>query len=171
MIKSNKLKNRKTIHIEWGDCDPAQIVYFPRYFFYFDGCTAALFKKAGLSKRELIKRYKIVGIPLVDVRASFMQPSRLSESVTIESEITEWRRSSFCVRHRLFNKGKLAVECIEIRVWAALSRGDSDKTDPPDVISMFSGGSTLTGRIPSKRTTLRGGPRSGPAGNAYHGYQ
>ena len=61
MSKSNKPKNRKTIHIEWGDCDPAQIVYLLRYFFYFDGCTAALFKKAGLSKRELIKRYKIVG--------------------------------------------------------------------------------------------------------------
>jgi len=161
--KSNKLKNRKTIHIEWGDCDPAQIVYFPRYFFYFDGCTTALFKKAGLSKRELIKRYKIVGIPLVDVRASFMRPSRLSDSVTIESEITEWRRSSFCVRHRLFNKGKLAVKCIEVRVWAALSEGDPDKIEskpiPPDVITMFSGGATRTGRIPSKRAAVRRGAR------------
>ena len=150
MSKSSKLKNRNTIHIEWGDCDPAQIVYFPRYFFYFDGCTTALFKKAGLSKRELLKRYKIVGIPLVDGRASFMRPSRLSESVVIESEITEWRRSSFCVRHKLFNKGKLAVECFEIRVWAALSEDDPDKIEskqiPPDVITMFSGGATRTGR-------------------------
>ena len=60
------------------------------------------------------------------------------------------RRSSFCVRHRLFNKGKLAVECIEIRVWAALSEGDPDKIEskpiPPDVIMMFSGGATRTGR-------------------------
>lgn len=163
MSKSNKLKNRKTIHIEWGDCDPAQIVYFPRYFFYFDGCTAALFKKAGLSKRDLIKRYKIVGIPFVDVRASFMRPSRLSEAVIRESEVTEWRRSSFCVRHRLFNKGKLAVECYEIRVWAALSEGDPDKIEskpiPSDVITMFSGGATRTDRAPSKRTTLRRGAR------------
>ena len=163
MSKSNKPKNRKTIHIEWGDCDPAQIVYLLRYFFYFDGCTAALFKKAGLSKRELIKRYKIVGIPLVDGRASFMRPSRLSESVIIESEIPEWRRSSFCVRHRLFNKGKLAVECFEIRVWAALSEGDPDeiesKPNPPDLITMFSRGATRSGRISSKRTALGGDER------------
>ena len=26
----------RTVRIEWGDCDPAGIVYFPRYFEYFD---------------------------------------------------------------------------------------------------------------------------------------
>jgi len=33
----------------------------------FDGCTTPLFRKGGLSKRK--NGYKIVGIPLVDVRA------------------------------------------------------------------------------------------------------
>jgi acyl-CoA thioesterase FadM len=27
-----------------GDCDPAQIVHYPRYLAHFDACTAALFK-------------------------------------------------------------------------------------------------------------------------------
>lgn len=31
------LTNRRTVRIEWGDCDPAGIVYFPRYFAIFDG--------------------------------------------------------------------------------------------------------------------------------------
>lgn len=26
------LINRRTIRIEWGDCDPAGIVFYPRYF-------------------------------------------------------------------------------------------------------------------------------------------
>ena len=26
------LINRRTIRIEWGDCDPACIVFYPRYF-------------------------------------------------------------------------------------------------------------------------------------------
>src|ERR1700687_717615 len=99
--KKAKIVNRKTINIEWGDCDPAQIVHFPRYFAYFDACTTALFQKAGLSKREMVKTYRIVGIPLVDVQASFMVPSRFSDTVIVESEISEWGRSSFRVRHRL----------------------------------------------------------------------
>jgi len=30
------LKNTHTQTIEWGDCDPAGIVFYPRYFAYFD---------------------------------------------------------------------------------------------------------------------------------------
>jgi 4-hydroxybenzoyl-CoA thioesterase len=134
--------SRKTIHIEWGDCDPAQIVHFPRYFAYFDGCTTALFKKAGLLKRKMLKTHGIVGIPLVDVRASFRAPSRFSDTVIVESEITEWGRSSFHVRHRLFNKGVLAVECFETRVWAAQSATDPERIEskpvPREVIEKFS---------------------------------
>lgn len=136
------ITNRKTIHIEWGDCDPAQIVFYPRYLAYFDACTTALFQKARLSKRQMLKTYQIVGIPLVDLRASFKSPSRFSDTVVVESEITEWRRSSFCVHHRLFNKNVLAVECFEIRVWAVKSEADPEQIEsrpvPREVIEMFS---------------------------------
>ena len=142
MVEQGNITNRKTIQIEWGDCDPAQIVHYPRYLAYFDACTTALFKKAGLSKRQMLKAYQIVGIPLVDLRASFKVPSRFSDTVAVESEITEWRRSSFSVRHRLFNKGVLAVECFEIRVWSAVSESDPErivsKPVPREVVEMFS---------------------------------
>ena len=142
MSKKANITNRKTIQIEWGDCDPAQIVHYPLYLAYFDACTTALFRKAGLSKRQMLKTYQILGIPLVDLRASFKAPSRFSDTVVVESEITEWRRSSFCVRHRLFNKHVLAVECFEIRVWAVTSEADPDQIEsrpvPREVIEMFS---------------------------------
>jgi 4-hydroxybenzoyl-CoA thioesterase len=134
--------NRKTIHIEWGDCDPAQIVYYPRYFEYFDSCTAALFAKAGFSKREMLKTYGIVGFPLVEVRSRFMAPSHFCDDVVVESRIAEWRNSSFCVAHKLFNNGQLAVECFETRVWAAVSADNPDKIEsrpiPREVIEKFS---------------------------------
>jgi 4-hydroxybenzoyl-CoA thioesterase len=141
-LSKRNITNRKTIHIEWGDCDPAQIVYFPRYFAYFDACTTALFKKVGLIKQQMLKTYQIIGIPMVDVRASFKAPSRFSDTVVVESEITEWRRSSFCVRHKLFNKNVLAVECFEIRVWAAVSESNPERIEskpvPREVIGKFS---------------------------------
>jgi hypothetical protein len=33
--------------IQWGDYDPANIVYYPRYFAMFDDSTAIMFEKAG----------------------------------------------------------------------------------------------------------------------------
>lgn len=146
MSKKANITNRKTIHIEWGDCDPAQIVFYPRYLAYFDACTTALFRKAGLSKRQMLKTHQIVGIPLVELRVSFKAPSRFADTVIVESEITEWRRSSFCVRHRLFNKSVLAVECLETRVWAVVSTADPEQIEsrpvPREVIEMFSAENT-----------------------------
>jgi 4-hydroxybenzoyl-CoA thioesterase len=154
--KKKRTISRKKIGIEWGDCDPAQIVHFPRYFAYFDACTSALFKKAGLSKRKMLKTYEIIGIPLVDIHASFMSPSWFSDTVVVESEIIEWRRSSFCVRHRLFNQKVLAVECVETRVWAAHSVLDKEKIEskpvPAEVIARFSG-NNKAGRKKSRRKT------------------
>lgn len=135
------LTNRKSIRVEWGDCDPAGIVYYPRYFAYFDNCTAALFEAAGLPKQEMLKAYGIVGIPMVDTRARFLAPSRFGEDVIIESTIAEWRNSSFDVRHKLFKGDALAVECFETRVWAVRSQTEAGKIEgravPQEVIARF----------------------------------
>ena len=135
------LTNKKKIHIEWGDCDPAGIVYYPRYFAYFDNCTAALFEAAGLPKHEMLKSYGIVGIPMVDTRARFIAPSRFGDDVVVESSISEWRRSSFDVQHKLFKGDVLAVECFETRVWAARSEADAEQIEsraiPQEVIGRF----------------------------------
>jgi len=135
------LTNRKTIHVEWGDCDPAGIVYYPRYFAYFDNCTAALFEAAGLPKHQMLKTYGIVGIPMVDTRARFLAPSKFGDDIVVESCISEWRRSSFDVQHKVFKGEVLAVECSETRVWAVRSKSDPETIEgqavPQDVIARF----------------------------------
>ena len=37
------LSDTPDVRIEWGDCDPAGIVFYPRYFAMFETCTTALF--------------------------------------------------------------------------------------------------------------------------------
>lgn len=109
--------NRRTVRIEWGDCDPAGIVYFPRYLAFCDDSTAHLFESVGLSKREVLRKYDLVGVPMVDLRTRFLIPSRFCDEIVIESEIYEWGCSSFKVRHRLMRDTALAVESFETRVW------------------------------------------------------
>jgi 4-hydroxybenzoyl-CoA thioesterase len=115
------LTNRKTIRIEWGDCDPAGIIFFPRYFAYFDACTHALFERAGCRQQDMKKKYQILGFPLGDVRARFLVPTRYDEDVIVESCVTEFGRTSFQVQHRLYKGDVLSVEAFETRVCVALS--------------------------------------------------
>jgi 4-hydroxybenzoyl-CoA thioesterase len=111
------LIHRKKIQVEWGDCDPGGIVYFPRYFEYCDICTNALFVHAGLPKPKMLKAYNIAEIPIVDVHGKFMIPSEYPDTLVVASSISEWGSSSFTVKHQLYKGKNLAAEVIEKRVW------------------------------------------------------
>lgn len=137
MLAILMLTNRQEIRIEWGDCDPAGIVYFPRYFEFFDACTRALFERAGLFKRDMLKTYEIVGIPVVDMKANFKIPSRFGDDVAVLSSVTKWGTSSFVVHHLLMKGDAIAIECFETRVWAGNRNGDPERLEArtiPDAI-------------------------------------
>jgi 4-hydroxybenzoyl-CoA thioesterase len=135
---------KRTLRIEWGDCDPAGIVFYPRYFAYFDTSTTALFETAlGMSKFQFLKVYDIVGYPMVDTRARFLAPSRFGDEAVIETTISEIKRSSFNIAHHFIRRGELAVEGFETRVWAGRDPNDPDriksKPIPPDVVAKLRG--------------------------------
>ena len=121
------LINRKDVFIEWGECDPAGIVYYPRYFVMFDNATVALFAAAGLKKHEMVKAYDMVGFPMVDTGARFILPSKWGETITIESTVSEWKRSSFHIKHRVLKGDDLAIEAWETRVWVGRHPDDPER--------------------------------------------
>ena len=115
---SNTIK----VEIQFGDCDPAGIVYYPNYFRFFDNATAGMLSAAfGMHKRNGLSHFGIAGIPMVDTGARFIRPSSFGDVVEIRSEITELGRSSFSVKHSLFKQGELAIEAHEKRVWVVRS--------------------------------------------------
>ena len=137
------LTHRRALTIEWGDCDPAGIVFYPRYFAMFDASTAALFAAAlGMPKIAWTKRFGILGIPMVDTRASFSIPSAYGDEVVIESRVTAFRRSSFDIQHRLLKAdGAVGVEGFETRVWTARDPADPARIRatpiPAEVVAAF----------------------------------
>jgi 4-hydroxybenzoyl-CoA thioesterase len=119
---------KRNTRIEWGDCDPAGIVFFPRYFAMFDSCTTALFTQAlGMSKYQFTRHYGFAGYPMVDTRARFLKPTKFGDDVEIETQVTEFKRSSFNVQHRLTLGGELCVECLDTRVWVQRAGDDPEK--------------------------------------------
>jgi len=136
------LINRRTVRITWGDCDPAGIVYYPRYFEMFDESTVGLFERAlGMTKYQSQKEFEFAGYPMVDTRAKFSIPNRYGDDVEIESTIAEFRRSSFDIQHRMLKNGALSVECSETRVWVGRDPADASKIKsvpiPQAVIDRF----------------------------------
>jgi 4-hydroxybenzoyl-CoA thioesterase len=68
------LTNTRLIRVQWGDCDPAGIVFYPRYFEWFDACSILLFEKAtGMTKIKMLEKYAGAGLALVEADADFGQ--------------------------------------------------------------------------------------------------
>jgi len=108
--------NRRDVQIQWGHCDPASIVYYPRYFEMFDDSTSILFEAAGFSKQDIVKRFGLVGIPMVDTRAKFYIASTFGDWITIESRVESIKRSSFesrtrCTRARRWRSRRSRRAC------------------------------------------------------------
>src|SRR5436190_2620520 len=143
--------NTRKMRIEWGDCDPAGIIFFARYFEFFDVSTTMLIERAlGMKKIDYLKAYNFAGHPLVETRARFRVPTRFGDEVTIESAVVTCGRSSFKVEHRLTLDGALAVDGFETRVWVGRVRDDPKRIKsqpiPRDVVARLTHASLVTAR-------------------------
>ena len=81
--------SRRAFTIEWGQCDPAGIVFNSRFFEFFDVSTWIMFETVlGVPRAELFATYDIMGIPLVDARARFVVPVKFGEAVEMTSQVS-----------------------------------------------------------------------------------
>lgn len=115
MARSNIFRTR----IAFSDCDPAQIVYFANYFRWFDTSSHEFFTACGMpSWRETLVARGIIGTPLVDVGAKFMNSATYGEDREIESSVVEWKTRSFVIRHVARRGETVLAEGHEVQVLA-----------------------------------------------------
>lgn len=120
--------NKMPLTIEWGHCDPAGIVFNPNFFQFFDTGTWHLLESAlGVPRRTLFAHFGIFGVPLVDAGADFKIPLKFGDTAELQSSISEIRRSSFDVAHRIYKDGALAVDGRETRVWTGYDPADASR--------------------------------------------
>jgi YbgC/YbaW family acyl-CoA thioester hydrolase len=106
------------LRVEWGDCDPAGIVFYPNFYRWFDSAFQAMLARRGLSQRELARRYGILGTALADTGAAFKAPASYGDALSVESDIGRWTPRSFTIRYRIRRGEEILVEGFETRVFA-----------------------------------------------------
>jgi 4-hydroxybenzoyl-CoA thioesterase len=107
------------VPVRWSEADPAGIVFYPRFFEWFDLGTAALFESLGLPWRELFPAEGIVGVPIVETGARFASPVRYGDEVRIATTVTEVREKTFRVAHEISVNGRPCATGFEVRAWVA----------------------------------------------------
>lgn len=108
-----------TVQVEFGDCDPARIVWFPNFFRWIDAASRNFFVQCGVPPwAETEKTLGVIGTPLVDTRAKFVSAATYGDILYIHTSIGEWRTKSFVQRYRVARGGDTIMECEEVRIFA-----------------------------------------------------
>ena len=124
--------------VEFGDCDPAQIVFYPNFFRWMDAASLRFFRAAGVPPwREFEAQSGIIGTPLVDASARFLRPASYGDVIDVDTAIDEWRGKSFVMRHVIRRGGVKLAEGREVRVFARRHPDDPARIQavevPPDI--------------------------------------
>jgi len=110
------------VHVQWGDCDPAGIIFYPTYFRWMDAACWAMFADAGYDAKRM--RAEHLAMPLVSADCQFLYPAEQGDRCEVRSRIVEFGGKSFVVGHEVWREDGMALaRGTEKRVWGKFDSG------------------------------------------------
>ncbi len=102
------------VRVRWADCDPAGIAFYPRFFEWMDVASHAIAREMGITAQDMLAP-RLLGFPVVAVRARFVAPARFEDSLEVRTWVTRVGRTSVGLRHEIVRPG--AEETVLAHGW------------------------------------------------------
>lgn len=119
------------IDVQFGDCDPAGIVFFPNFSRWMDAASHHYFTACGLPPwRSMTELPGCVGAPLLEIHTRFHVAVTYGERIEIHTRVEEWRGKVFVQLHRVMRGDVLICEGRETRALCVLQEGGTLKAVP-----------------------------------------
>jgi 4-hydroxybenzoyl-CoA thioesterase len=116
------------VDVQFGDCDPAGIVFFPNFSRWMDAASLSFFMQCGVPPwRVLEKTRGIAGTPLLEIHTKFIKSVTYGETITITTQVEEWRDKVFIQVHRVTRGDELICEGRETRVFVKRDTENPDR--------------------------------------------
>lgn len=106
------------VDVQFGDCDPAGIVFFPNFSRWMDSASLAFFRSCGLPPWRVLERERgIVGTPLLEINTRFFKPATYGERIEVHTCVEEWSAKTFRHRHVVMRGDDKLCEGTEVRAF------------------------------------------------------
>jgi len=117
-----------SVNVQFGDCDPAGIVFFPNFSRWMDEASLAFFMACGVPPwRELVKTRGIIGTPLLEINTRFMRPATYGETIQVHTTVEEWMNKTFRHRHVVKRGDTVLCEGTEVRAFCIRDPENPDR--------------------------------------------
>jgi len=112
--------------VQWGDCDPAGIIFYPTYFRWMDAACWALFAAVGYDAKRMRAEHR--AMPLVSADCQFLHPAQQGDRCVVRSRIAQFGGKSFVVSHEVVREDGMALaKGSETRVWGGFEEGPGSR--------------------------------------------
>jgi 4-hydroxybenzoyl-CoA thioesterase len=90
------------VQVGWGDCDPAGIVFYPRFYAWMDTVSHVLAREMGIPRESMIPPGSdMFGFPVVATQAQYFTPARMDDLLEVRTWVARVGRSSLSLRHKI----------------------------------------------------------------------
>jgi 4-hydroxybenzoyl-CoA thioesterase len=104
------------VDVQFGDCDPAGIVFFPNFSRWMDAASHHYFVQCGLPPwRAMTELPGCVGAPMLEIQTRFVNSVTYGERIEVQTRVEEWRGRVFIQHHRVTRGDALICEGRETR--------------------------------------------------------
>lgn len=108
-----------TRRLEFADCDPSGIAFFPMYFRHLVGVLEEFFCTLGAPWPSLMREQRI-GTPTVHLDAEFVSPSFHGDVLTFSIFVEKVGSASLKLRHEVAADGRLLWRAQQVLVATSL---------------------------------------------------
>ena len=144
-----QLRSRANVYrvaVQFGDCDPAGIVFFPNFNRWMDEASLAFFMSCGIPPwRELVKTRGIIGTPLLEIQTKFYRPATYGETIEIHTTVESWAAKTLRQHHLVKRGDTVLCEGIEVRAFCIRDPENPDRIKAIPVPEDIKAACTLPG--------------------------
>jgi 4-hydroxybenzoyl-CoA thioesterase len=137
------VRHTTVVPVRWGDVDAAGIVFYPRFFEWYDLGCEALFAALGLPWPELFPKHGIVGVPIVESGSRFVSPARYGDTLEIRALVAWVKEKTFRMEYEIAVGARLCATGFEVRAWVKRPLSAEERLQampiPEDVVRRLRG--------------------------------
>src|SRR5919198_1991353 len=83
------------VQVGWGDCDPAGIVFYPRFYAWMDTVSHVLAREMGIARESMTPPGSpLLGFPVVATQAQYLSPARMDDVLEVRTRVAHIGRTS-----------------------------------------------------------------------------